>query len=152
MNTKKMEEKTLDSISSDISVVDVYDLASDIGKECEKIIDCYGAEAVTALMPKVVNALEMLETLANQNENENTNMQMLSDRVASLESEKIERAVYREKLQRVGFFVFIIKKMFMTKLIHCVQKVVSFCFRETKTEYIQKIEIDWEILCDFLFV
>lgn len=100
-----MDEKTLDSISSDISVVDVYDLASEIGKECEKIIDCYGAEAVTSLMPKVVNALEMLETLANQNENENTTMQMLSDRVASLESEKIERAIYREKLQRVGFWL-----------------------------------------------
>lgn len=97
-----MEEKTFDSIPSDLSVVDVYDLASEIGKECEKIIDCYGAEAVTALMPKVVQSLEMLEALASRNENENTTMQMLSDRVASLESEKVERAVYREKLQRVG--------------------------------------------------
>lgn len=99
-----MDEKMLDSIPSDISVVDVYDLASDIGKECEKIIDCYGAEAVTALMPKVVNALEMLESLAGRNENENTTMQVLSDRVALLESEKIERAVYREKLQRVCYY------------------------------------------------
>lgn len=96
------ERKELDSIPSDISVVDVYDLASDIGKECEKIIDCYGAEAVTALMPKVVNALEMLEAFASRNENENTTMQVLSDRVASLESEKVERALYREKLQRVS--------------------------------------------------
>lgn len=105
-----MDEKESDSIPSDISVVDVYDLASDIGKECEKIIDCYGAEAVTSLMPKVVNALEMLEGLASRNENENTAMQALSDRVASLESEKIERAVYREKLQRVSklfFFSFV---------------------------------------------
>lgn len=96
-----MDEKPGNSIPSDISVVDVYDLASDIGKECEKIIDCYGAEAVTALMPKVVNALEMLEALASNNENENTTMQMLTDRVACLESEKIERALYREKLQKV---------------------------------------------------
>lgn len=100
---KKMDEKVLDSIPSDLSVVDVYDLASEIGKECEKIIDCYGAEAITALMPKVVNALEMLEALASRNENENTTMQMLSDRVASLESEKLERSVFREKLQRVSF-------------------------------------------------
>lgn len=97
-----MDEKAGNSIPSDISVVDVYDLASDIGKECEKIIDCYGAEAVTALMPKVVNALEMLEALASNNENENTTMQMLTDRVTCLESEKIERALYREKLQKVG--------------------------------------------------
>lgn len=97
-----MDEKAgCNSIPSDISVVDVYDLASDIGKECEKIIDCYGAEAVTALMPKVVHALEMLELLASNNENENTTMQMLTDRVACLESEKLERALYREKLQKV---------------------------------------------------
>lgn len=105
MNTKKMDDKVYDSISSDVSVVDVYDLASEIGKEFEKIIDCYGTDVITAIMPKVVNALEMLEDLASRNENENTTMQMLSDRVASLESEKIERAVYREKLQRVGFFL-----------------------------------------------
>jgi hypothetical protein len=30
----------------DVSVVDVYDLASEIGKECEKIIDAYGTESV----------------------------------------------------------------------------------------------------------
>lgn len=96
-----MDEKAANSMPSDISVVDVYDLASEIGKECEKIIDCYGAEAVTALMPKVVNALEMLEALASHNENENTTMQMLTDRVTCLESEKLERALYREKLQKV---------------------------------------------------
>lgn len=97
-----MDDKSLDSIPSDISVVDVYDLASDIGKECEKIIDCYGAEAVTCLMPKVVNALEMLESLASHNENENTTIQVLTDRVASLENEILEKAIFREKLQRVS--------------------------------------------------
>lgn len=96
-----MDGKSLDSIPSDISVVDVYDLASEIGKECEKIIDRYGAETVTSLMPKVVNALEMLETLASRNENENTTIQTLTDRVTSLESEIMEKAIFREKLQRV---------------------------------------------------
>lgn len=98
----KMDERSLNSIPDDITVVDVYDLASDIGKECEKIIDCFGAEAVTALMPKVVQSLEMLEQLASRNENENATIQVLSDRVACLESEKIEKAVFREKLQRVS--------------------------------------------------
>lgn len=97
-----MDEKNLSSIPSEISVVDVYDLASEIGKECEKIIDCYGAEAVTSLMPKVVNALEMLESLASRNENENTTIQVLTDRVSSLESEIMEKAIFREKLQRVS--------------------------------------------------
>lgn len=96
-----MDAKSLDSIASDISVVDVYDLASEIGKECEKIIDLYGNEAVISIMPKVVNALEMLESLASRNENENTTIQVLTDRVASLESEIMEKAIFREKLQRV---------------------------------------------------
>lgn len=103
----KMDERSYNSIPDDITVVDVYDLASDIGKECEKIIDCYGAEAVTSLMPRVVNALELLEALASRNENENTTIQVLSDRVACLESEKIEKAVFREKLQKViGVFLY----------------------------------------------
>lgn len=100
-----MDEKNLSSIPSEISVVDVYDLASEIGKECEKIIDCYGAEAVTSLMPKVVNALEMLESLASRNENENTTIQVLTDRVSSLESEIMEKAIFREKLQRVSSLI-----------------------------------------------
>jgi JNK_SAPK-associated protein-1 len=40
-----MSESASNSIQ-DVSVVDVYDLASDIGKECEKIIDAYGTESV----------------------------------------------------------------------------------------------------------
>lgn len=36
-----------------VSVVDVYDLASEIGKEFEKLIDHFGTDSVTSLMPKV---------------------------------------------------------------------------------------------------
>lgn len=97
-----MGEKIMTMAVEDISVVDVYDLASDIGKECEKIIDTYGADAVTSLMPKVINALELLEALANQNENENSAMQKLTDRIAYLESEKQEKAVFRERFQKVN--------------------------------------------------
>lgn len=97
-----MDEKGFNSISSDVSVVDVYDLASEIGKEFEKLIDCFGVESITSIMPKVVNALEILEDMASRNENENVTIQTLSDRVACLESEKMERAIFREKLQRVG--------------------------------------------------
>lgn len=51
-----MEET--EELVGEVSVVDVYDIASDIGKECEKIIDQYGADAVTSLMPKVSNNYE----------------------------------------------------------------------------------------------
>lgn len=96
-----MGEKLLNSVE-DISVVDVYDLASDIGKECEKIIDAYGADTMKSLMPKVVNALELLEALANRNESENSTLEMLTDQITLLENEKHEKALLRERLQKVS--------------------------------------------------
>lgn len=86
----------------EMSVVDVYDLASEIGKECEKIIDLFGADSVTALMPKVITVLELLEAMATRNESENTRMQELNDRITSLESEKQEKAVFRERFEKVS--------------------------------------------------
>lgn len=50
----------------DISVLDVYDLASDIGKEFEKLISCHGSELVQGLMPKVISVLELLEKTSSR--------------------------------------------------------------------------------------
>ncbi|KAG4078400.1 hypothetical protein HA402_013111 [Bradysia odoriphaga] len=83
-----------------MSVVDVYDLASDIGKECEKIIDLFGADSLLKLMPKVINVLELLETIATRNESENTRLQELNDRIAHLECEKQEKAVFRQRFDK----------------------------------------------------
>lgn len=90
-----------DSHIEDVSVVDVYDIASDIGKECEKIIDQFGADAVNSLMPKVINALELLENLAMRNERENITLQELKSRIALLENDKIEKAEYRQRFEKV---------------------------------------------------
>lgn len=87
----------------EITVVDVYDIASDIGKECEKIIDQFGADAVTALMPKVINALELLENLATRNERENTQLHELKSKISQLENDKLEKAEYRQKFEKVSF-------------------------------------------------
>lgn len=97
-----MSDMVLNAVE-EMSVVDVYDLASDIGKECEKIIDVFGADAVTALMPKVINVLELLEAMATRNESENTRMQELNDRIAHLESEKQEKAMFRQRFEKVYF-------------------------------------------------
>lgn len=88
--------------AEELCVVDVYDLASDIGKECEKIIDLYGADALLKLMPKVINVLELLENIATRNESENNRMQELNDRIAHLESEKQEKAVFRQRFDKVS--------------------------------------------------
>ncbi|GFG37252.1 hypothetical protein Cfor_10945 [Coptotermes formosanus] len=93
--TRDMEE-----YEQEVSVVDVYDIASEIGKEFEKIIDAYGTEAVTSLMPKVINALEHLEGLATKNERENTTVQELKARIAQLESDKVEKAEDRQRFEK----------------------------------------------------
>uniref|UniRef100_A0A1A9WCQ3 RH1 domain-containing protein n=1 Tax=Glossina brevipalpis TaxID=37001 RepID=A0A1A9WCQ3_9MUSC len=84
----------------DIGVVDVYDLASDIGKEYERIIDRFGTEAVTGLMPRIINTLELLEALATKNEKENVTMQELKDKITQLESEKLEKAEFRKRFEK----------------------------------------------------
>lgn len=86
----------------DVSVVDVYDLASDIGTECEKLIDLYGNLSVKTLIPKCITALEMLEALATKNERESSLIQELNDRIAKLEEEKVERAVTKKKFEKVS--------------------------------------------------
>lgn len=87
----------------EVTVVDVYDIASEIGKEFEKMLNgqTSGADAVTSLMPKVVNALEHLERLATKNERENTTVQELKARINHLETEKIEKAEDRQRFEKV---------------------------------------------------
>lgn len=109
----------------EVTVVDVYDIASDIGKECEKIIDHYGADAVTALMPKVINALELLENLATKNERENTQLLELKSKISQLENDKIEKAEYRQKFEKVLWHFFV---DFFCLLSIVGNVVVAFCF------------------------
>uniref|UniRef100_A0A1B6KHP7 RH1 domain-containing protein n=1 Tax=Graphocephala atropunctata TaxID=36148 RepID=A0A1B6KHP7_9HEMI len=92
--------ESMEDFESEVSVIDVYDIASEIGKEFEKIIDCYGSEAVTGLMPKVITALEHLEVLATKNERENSNVQDLEAKILKLESDKLEKAEDRLRYER----------------------------------------------------
>ncbi|XP_015516926.1 RILP-like protein homolog isoform X7 [Neodiprion pinetum] len=90
----------MEEYEADVSVVDVYDIASEIGKECEKLIDVFGADSVTSLMPKVINALELLERLATKNERENTTVQELRSKISQLENDKIEKAEDRQRFEK----------------------------------------------------
>ncbi|XP_053985009.1 RILP-like protein homolog isoform X2 [Hylaeus anthracinus] len=95
--TSNMEEY---AVVSDVSVVDVYDIASEIGKECEKLIDSCGVDSVTNLMPKVIHALELLENLATKNELENTIVQELRAKISQLETDKIGKAEDRQRFEK----------------------------------------------------
>ncbi|XP_045107586.1 RILP-like protein homolog isoform X3 [Portunus trituberculatus] len=93
-------ERDMEEEEVRISVVDVYDLASEIGKEFEKIIDRTGAEAVTGLMPRVISALEYLEKLAMRHENTSAYIQELRASITHLENEKIGKAEDRQRYER----------------------------------------------------
>lgn len=85
----------------EVSVVEVYEIASEIGSECEKLIDLYGSNCVESLIKKCITALEMLENLACKNERETSLIQELNDRISKLENEKVERAETKRKFEKV---------------------------------------------------
>ncbi|XP_013413976.1 RILP-like protein 1 isoform X2 [Lingula anatina] len=93
------KEKDMEELAN-ITVVDVYDTAAAIGKEFEALIDNYGTEAVTDLMPKVIRVLEQLEALANKNEKENNELADLRSALQRMEAEKMERAAERAKYEQ----------------------------------------------------
>ncbi|XP_026199766.1 RILP-like protein 1 [Anabas testudineus] len=51
--------------AAELTVVDVYDIAAELGQEFERIIDRFGCEALVGLVPKVVRVLELLEALVS---------------------------------------------------------------------------------------
>lgn len=92
---RRMEEDVI----SDVTVTDVYDQAAGIGKEFEKLIENYGVDAVTDLMPKVIRALEQLEALASKYEKESGEINELRYAVEKLETEKAERNQERVRFE-----------------------------------------------------
>ncbi|CAH1720504.1 RILP-like protein homolog isoform X1 [Aphis gossypii] len=95
-----VDSAKMDNYKCSLSVVDVYDMAQDIGREFESIIDAYGTDAITGLMPKVVSALEQMELLAMKNERENTTVDDLRSTIQQLEMDKQERTEDRMKYEK----------------------------------------------------
>lgn len=83
------------------TVVDVYDSAALIGKDFEYLIEQYGVEAVTDLMPKVIRVLEQLEYLASKNERENEVLLQMESTITRLNIEKEERSKERRLYEKV---------------------------------------------------
>ena len=94
--------------SSTMTVVDVYDAAASIGKEFERIIDSYGAEAVTELMPKVISVLEQLEILANNAQKENAEIGELTVAVERLTAEKVAKTEERHRYEQASNVLMVI--------------------------------------------
>lgn len=122
MDTYSSDREMMAEESEDIiSVVDVYDQAASIGKEFEKMIETFGVESVTGLMPKVIKALENLETLAARYEQENTEISDLKLMIEKLESEKNDKAQERMRYEEVtilcSFCVYFQSTSFLLLLI-----------------------------------
>lgn len=98
-NTNTVYNQSSDSRNS-YTLADVYDDASVIGSELEKIITNYGSDVLKDLMPKVINVLELLESLTIKNEKENEEIDELKMKLHSLEYEKAQRNNEREKFEK----------------------------------------------------
>lgn len=94
-------EPALEKSAADLTVMDVYDIASLVGHEFERVIDQHGCEAIARLMPKVVRVLEILEVLVSRHHvaPELDELRLELDR---LRLERMDRIEKERKHQKVG--------------------------------------------------
>lgn len=100
-NVNNTKSSSINGSISDYSLADIYEDAAVIGSELEKIINNYGPDVLKDLMPKVINVLELLESLTIKNEQENDELSELRMRVSCLEAEKTQRTNEKEKFEKV---------------------------------------------------
>lgn len=86
---------SFDIMAADITTADVYEDASLIGQDIEKIIDRFGHDAVMDLMPKVIRVLEKLEVVVGEKEKDKLEIAELK-----LENERLYLDIKREASQR----------------------------------------------------
>nr|XP_033812364.1 RILP-like protein 1 isoform X2 [Geotrypetes seraphini] len=84
---------------AELTVMDVYDIASVVGQEFERVIDVYGCEAIARLMPKVVRVLEILEVLVSRNHinPETEELRLELDRLRVERADRIEKERKHQK-------------------------------------------------------
>lgn len=86
---------------TNLSLNDINDLASEIGKECEKLIAAFGPENTNEIVTKCITALEMLEVLSNEREKASFEIQDLQDKVRQLEKGKLEKSETQKAFEKV---------------------------------------------------
>lgn len=85
---------------ADLTVMDVYDIAAVVGQEFERIIDQYGCEALSRLMPKVVRVLEILEVMVSRS-SMSPDIEELRLELDRLRLERIDRMEKEKKHRQV---------------------------------------------------
>ena len=83
------------TMASDLTTADIYEDASLIGQDFEKIIASFGHEAVVDLMPKIIRVLEKLELVVGEKEKARLEIDELK-----LENERLYMEITKEASQR----------------------------------------------------
>lgn len=91
----------LEKNPADLTVMDVYDIAAAVGHEFERIIDQYGCEALSRLMPKVVRVLEILEVMVSRHSIGGPEADELRLELDKLRLERTERLEKERKHRKV---------------------------------------------------
>jgi len=84
-----------------LQVTDVYEVATKIGLEFQKIIDEYGSASVTNIIPMIVSALEQLERVVEENEQlrvEHCRLAIKSDRLKEERQARAKLSVEHEEI------------------------------------------------------
>lgn len=91
----------LDRPASELTVMDVYDIAVQLGQEFERVIDRFGCEFLVGVVHKVVRVLELLEALVSRGA-ARQEADELRRELERLRQERSDRFKQERKHQEVG--------------------------------------------------
>ena len=106
---KKHQQKMLqlNSMSMvNLSINDINELASEIGKECERLIAEHGIDDINEIVSKCITALQMLEKMSKENETANQEIYELHEKICALEKGKLEKVESQKAFEKVKFVTF----------------------------------------------
>jgi RILP-like protein 1 len=99
-NIGRRESTTSYNDNISYTMGDLYDDASAIGNEIENIIKKYGVDSIKDLMPRIINALELLENFTGRRDKDFDSIVELRTRITQLETEKMNRLNEKDKFER----------------------------------------------------
>ena len=96
-------------MASQMEITEVYETATKIGQEFQKVIETYGEEAVSDLLPMVVTALEHLENTVAEVSDLYKENSSLSNELSKVEVEEEMRRKLRKETKvsiSTGLYIF----------------------------------------------
>ena len=101
ISTQELEESR-PTLTRTLSISDVYQVASDIGRDFETIAQKYGQDIIYDLMPKVIGTLENMEKLVNQQNSDHKLVEHLNMENDRLKFEHKKELSNRKKVEDVS--------------------------------------------------